>query len=232
MLTMRDHGVDDYVALRDMDSTDVGVITEDDQACLDDVGQYLVAADAWQRFGIWVLHKHFEPKPGEIFVESVMHAARRTRTALVERSSAEALNATAVRFDPAADSGVGIIGMEFATPADFGPASPLSADDEAVLAGIAEHLERHGKADRFGVRLVRNPLSISGPEVLLETSDDAHRTLQCDVSTREQVGANHRLIETTWQWKPERDASGIKAVQACYVTCLAGDENHNLLHSP
>ena len=69
MLMMRDHGVADYAALRDMDSTDVGVLGDDDRVCLDELGRYLAAADAWQRFGIWLLHKHFEPDAGEVFVE-------------------------------------------------------------------------------------------------------------------------------------------------------------------
>ncbi|WP_324934067.1 hypothetical protein, partial [Mycobacterium sp.] len=120
-----------------MDATDVGLLTDDDRACLDALGQYLVATDSWQRFGIWLLHKHFEPEPGEVFVERVLADKRQTRTVLVRRSAAQDLNATAVRFDPAVDSGLGVIGMEFAESDDFGAISPLSFDDEEVLAGIA-----------------------------------------------------------------------------------------------
>ena len=76
MLTMRDHGVDDYTVLRDMDGTDVGVLGGDDRACLDELGQYLVATDAWQRFAVWLLHKHFEPARGEVFVERAIRAPR------------------------------------------------------------------------------------------------------------------------------------------------------------
>jgi hypothetical protein len=56
VLTMRDHGVEDYAELRDMDVTDVGVLRDDDRACLDELGQYLAASDAWHRFGVWLLH--------------------------------------------------------------------------------------------------------------------------------------------------------------------------------
>jgi hypothetical protein len=69
---MRDHGVEDYAELRDMDATDVGVRSDDDHACLDELGQYLAAADAWQRFGVWLLHKPF--------VERAMRAPRKTQT--------------------------------------------------------------------------------------------------------------------------------------------------------
>src|ERR1700757_3379429 len=180
MLTMRDHGVEDYTTLRDMDATDVGELSEDDRACLDELGEYLVATDSWQRFGIWLLHKHFEPAPGEVFVERAFHAARRTETTPAERSAFSAgLSPTAVRFDPSVHSGVGVIGMEFAEPADFGATAPLSAEDEAVLAGIAERLQAHGKIERFGIRLIRDPLGLSANELLVETCDSAQRTLDC-----------------------------------------------------
>ena len=67
MPRMRDHDVNDYAALRDMDATDVGVLTAADQACLDELGRYMVSTEAWKRFAIWLLHKHFEPHDGEVF---------------------------------------------------------------------------------------------------------------------------------------------------------------------
>ncbi len=87
MLTMRDHGVEDYESLRDMDTTDVGELREDDHACLEELGKYLVDTDASNRFGIWLLHKHFEPAPGEVFVEHTMRAPRKTETSPIERSA-------------------------------------------------------------------------------------------------------------------------------------------------
>ena len=160
MSTMRDHDVEDYATLRDMDATDVAVLDEDDRACLDEIGQYLVSTDAWQRFAIWLLHKHFEPAAGEVFVESVITAPRGTRNRACRALPAQGLNATSMCFDPDVSSGVGVIGMEFADPADFGSTSSVSPDDEAVLAGIAERLRAHGKTERFGVRLIRNPLDL------------------------------------------------------------------------
>jgi hypothetical protein len=67
-----------------------------------------------------------------------------------------------MRFDPDVRSGVGVIGMEFADPADFGSTPPVSPDDEAVLEGIAERLCAQGKTERFGVRLIRDPLGLLG----------------------------------------------------------------------
>jgi hypothetical protein len=201
MLLIRDHGVADYTGLLDMDATDVGVLSEDDRACLDELGAYLVTTQAWQRFAVWLLHRHFEPADGEIFVERAI-PERQLETTLVSRSelSAQEVSASGIRFDADVDSDVSVIALEFAEPDDFGPTPPLSADDETVLAGIAQRLRAHNKIDRFGVKLIRNPLALSGHELLLETCDTATRTLYCDISTREAIPADLDVIETTWRW--------------------------------
>jgi hypothetical protein len=169
VLTLRDHNVADYATLRDMETTDVAVLDETDRTCLDELGRYLASTDAWRRFAIWLLHKHFEPTAGEVFAEGVMAAPRGTRTTLLERRSAPDLSPTSLRFDPDVSSGVGVIGMEFAGPADFGSTASVGDGDEAVLTGIAGRLRAHGKTERFGVRLIRDPLGLAESEVLVET---------------------------------------------------------------
>jgi hypothetical protein len=211
MLTLRDHNVEDYAALRDMDATDVAVLDESDRACLDELGHYLVSTDAWRRYAIWLLHKHFEPAAGEVFMEMASTAPRGTLTTLVEHRLAWGLKPTSMRFDPDVNSGVGVIGMEFAHPADFGSTSSVSHEDEAVLAGVAERLRAHGRTERFGVRLIRNPLGLNENEVLVETCDFAHRTLHCSVGERDRVHGG-TTVETSWQWEPSLSKTGPKVI--------------------
>jgi hypothetical protein len=218
VLTLRDHNVADYATLRDMDATDVAVLDEADRACLDELGHYLVSTDAWQRFAIWLLHKHFDPATGEVFAESLTTAPRGTQTTLVQRCSAPGLNATSMRFDPDVSAGVGVIGMEFADAADFGSTPSVSPDDEATLAGIAERLRAHGKTERFGVRLIRDPLGLSENEVLVETCDIAQRTLHCGVGERDGLSAANN-VETTWQWKAHLSKTGPKVHRYCTMQC-------------
>jgi len=230
MLTMRDHDVDDYAELRDMDATDVGELAEDDRACLDEVGQYLVAADAWQRFGIWLLHKHFEPAPGEVFVERAMREQRGTETTPVRRTAFAELSTTAIRFDKSVGSGVGVIGMEFAEPTDFAGVSPLSDEDEAVLAGLAQRLQAHGKIERFGVRLLRDPLGLSDHEMLSEVSDSARRTLHCTVTERGAM-PKHTTIETNWRWLVVEGQGAPMVMVQCTAGCVSVGEGHDLQHA-
>jgi hypothetical protein len=233
MLTMRDHGVEDYAALPDMDATDVGDLRDDDRACLEELGQYLVSTDAWQRFGIWLLHKHFEPEPGEVFVESTMRAPRGTQTAPTMRSAFadQGLSTTAIRFDDWTTDGVGVIGMEFAEPAEFGDTEPLSDDDETILAGIAERLQTHDKLQRFGVRLIRNPLGLSELEMLHETCDSATRTLHCTVGERAGMLADDNVIQTAWRWRVVQGGSDAVVMQDCTAGCVRVGEGHDVAHT-
>jgi hypothetical protein len=236
MLSMRDHDVDDYAALRDMDATDVGALSDDDQGCLRELGEYLISTKAWHRFSIWLLHKHFEPDPGEVFVERSIAWPPQTHTTPMDRAafSPTGLHATAVRFDAAVDSGVGLVGMEFTEPADFGPVTPISSTDEAVLSGIADILRSRGKADRFGVRVIRNQLGLSAEQLLAETCSRPRRALQCRVVERGAIVA-HNAIETTWQFKPVIIATGptptMEPAQTCETVCMEGDEGHNSDHN-
>jgi hypothetical protein len=232
MLTMRDHGVEDYVALRDMDATDVGELTDDDRACLEQLGQYLVDVDAGERFAIWLLHKHFEPAPGEVFLERALVAPRRTETTLVERSEfSDSLCATAIRFDDGVGSGVGVVGMEFSAPDDLGCTSPLSAEDGTVLAGILERLKAHGKTERFGVKLIRNPLGLSERELLLETCDSIERALYCDVSDRSEIPPDATVIETTWKYRLVHGQTKPVVMQDCTAGCVSVPGGHDVGHA-
>jgi hypothetical protein len=226
---MREHGVEDYAALRHMDATDVGDLNDDDRACLEELGQYLVSTDAWQRFGIWLLHKHFEPETGEVFVERSLRAPRGTQTAPVMRSEfgEDGLSTTAIRFD-AVGGDVEIVGLEFAEPDEFGDTEPLTDDDEDVLGGICERLRAHDKLDRFGVRLIRNPLGLTEQEMLHETSDSATRTLHCSVGDRGAMMADRNVIQTAWKW---RVGTGAEVMQDCTAGCVRVGEGHDIAHT-
>jgi hypothetical protein len=216
MLSIREHGVDDYAELGDMNESDVGVLTDDDRNCLDELAEYLAAADASQRFALWLLHKHFLPEPGEVFVERAITSPPQVHTSPIDRAafSPTGLEAIAVRFDTEVTSGVGLVGMEFAESADFGPTAPIGPGDEAVLAGLAQRLQSHGKIDRFGVRLVRDPLGLADDQVLYETWDRTRRALDCSVVNDADVPTDNSA-ESTWRVKTAAGENGRSATTWC-----------------
>lgn len=229
MLAMREHGVQDYAALPDMDATDVGALAADDRSCLEELGRYLASADAWQRFGIWLLHKHFDPDRDELFVERTSKRLRSAQTAPESKSASgeTEMVVTAIRFDHSASPGVGLVGMEFAISTEFGDVSPFSDDDAEVLTGIVERLASHGKLDRFGVRLIRNPLSLSDQELLNETCDRDNRTLQYHVRDRDALLSDKTTIQTAWRWKVVDGGTEPLVLMDCTLTCAQTSEGHD-----
>ena len=122
------------------------------------------------------------------------------------------------------------VGMEFSPLADLGPTSPLSVDDEAVLAGIEQRLRARAKTERFGVKLVRDPLGLAASEVLLETCDFGNRILSSEVMERSSV-EQESFIETVWNFRPAPDGADIVVMQDCNVGCFSEPtEGHTLAH--
>jgi hypothetical protein len=231
MLSMRDHDVDDYVALHNMDGTNtVGVLSEDDWNCLDELGRYLASTDAWNRFAIWLLHKHFEPDAGEVFVERPVAFQAATVTSPVRRAafSPGELTTIAVRFDNRPSSGVKMVGMEFTRLVNLGRVAPLNDADEVVLAGLADRLQALGKVDRFGARLIHDTLPVSDEQIVVETCDELRRSMNCRVVNRNAF-ADGPFVGTTWQWEPS--TTGLGSVKAClYCWVFSGGAHYEKKH--
>ena len=90
-----------------------------------------------------------------------------------------------------------LVGMEFAARADLGATRPFGADDERVLRGLRDVLAIHGKTDRFGMRLIRDPIGLVDDEILVETCNLESRLLRCDVARRDSLSAP-TIVETAW----------------------------------
>lgn len=58
-MTLRHHTAGDYAALPDMNDINAGVLSREDQACLNELGRSLMNTRFNGRFGISLLHMSF-----------------------------------------------------------------------------------------------------------------------------------------------------------------------------
>lgn len=213
MLAIRRHSSQDYAVLPDIDTTDVGIITADDQACLDEVGSCLLAAKAHSRFGLTLLHSHFPVHDDEMLLEEV-NTDERAITVRPVRADHSSVFATNVCHDDADQ----LVGLEFASYQTLAGVAPIGDSDSNVLTGIVDILRRRAKIKRFGIRLLHDPLGLDG-NVLLETSDLARRIL----SSRSETGSPALLqsIPTVFRWEEVRAGSGdgLTVDQGCMQYC-------------
>lgn len=213
MLTIRHHSSHDYATLPAIDTTDVGIITADDQACLDEVGSCLLGAKVHSRFGVTLLHTHFPVYDDEMLLEEV-NADERVITVRPVRADRSSVFATNIYHDDAGQ----LVGLEFASYQTLAGVSPISPSDSNVLMSIVEILRRRAKTKRFGIRRLHDPLGLDG-NVLLETSDLARRIL----SSRSETDSLALLqsIPTVFRWEEVHAGSGdgLTVAQGCMQYC-------------
>jgi len=242
MLTMRHHNSHDYAMLPDIDAADAGKITNDDQACLGEIGDCLLRTGAHSRFGATLLHSHFPTDDDEILLEEVQTEANSISLRPV-RAKPWGLSATNVCFDDADARGGGLrlVGLEFALNRALAGVAPIGEFDGNVLTSLAEILRRYGKTRRFGIRLLHDPLNLDGG-VLLETCDPIRRILTCRSSTQDDL-ASVQSIPTVFCWEEVRERSQgnlfvgqeciqfCKSVQRCVVSAQ-GSHRNSSSHEP
>jgi hypothetical protein len=92
-------------------------------------------------------------------------------------------------------------------------------------------LQSRGKIERFGVKLIRNPLALSDDQLLLETCDLVTRIQYCDIGSRAALPDGRSIIETTWRWRPVNGTIDHVVMQECTAGCTpAVGEGHVLAH--
>jgi hypothetical protein len=218
MIALRCHTAPDYKRFPDIDTAGVGVLTVDDRACLDELGQYLVQNRAHTRFGSILLHSHFPVESGEILVEEVF-ADQEFITVRPARDATSGLFATSVCFDDAETPGreLHLVGLEFASDQALAGVIPIDEQDRDVLTGAWRILHRSGKTRRFGIRLLHDPLNLNG-RVLLETCDSLDRVLTCRSTTADDPGFIQG-IATLFKWEEVQTKDGPSIGQECLVMC-------------
>ncbi|QGM96138.1 hypothetical protein [Methylocystis parvus] len=199
MLEIVRHTESDYAALAHIDAGETGKLSSDDVACLDELGNFLVESGLGERFGATLLHTHFPVRAGEVMIETVDRNRAETHLRPQEAPQEE-MQPIHLRFT---SEWARPIALEYATGLD--EVSPIGAQDEAALAGIFEILNRRRKTDRFGVRLLHNPLGVQETEMLLETCDSSKRLLT-NRAVASNRGESGDAIPTCFQWRPAADA--------------------------
>jgi hypothetical protein len=228
MLRIHRHGVEDYEQLSHIATGDLGILSVDDRECLREVGNFLAATDAWKRFALWLLHKHFEPQDTELFFERVIFDEKRTETSPVCRSRiTKHASPVAIRFRDDSGPAPRVVGLKYANLHPREPTAALDDRDEPVLAGIAHRLGAYEKLDRFGVRLIRSALAIMPSEIMFESCDSRTRTMHCHVASRTEVPADVATIETAWRWRLV-GANRPVVIQDCTACCSRAVEEHDL----
>jgi hypothetical protein len=216
MLAVRHHNSLDYARLPDIDSTGASIITSEDQSCLEGIGNYLLQARAHARFGVTLLHSHFPVDDDETLLEEIHYDERAITLRAVSGQPFNA-HATNVCFDACNGRGeLRLVGLEFASHETLAGVAPIDSSDRDVLMSVMHILRSRNKLNRFGVRLLHDPLNL-GEVPLLETCDPVRRIL----TSRSEADdtASVQSVPTVFRWEEVTVSEGVVIAQGCMQFC-------------
>jgi hypothetical protein len=219
MLTIRKHTFEDYARLPNIDAAGVGDFDDNDLACLNEIGDSLVASGRHARFGLTLLHSHFYIDDDETLVEEI-DAAENALTLRPKRNCESQLAATNICFESAhSPNGNRLIGLEYADRPMLNGVTPFDAADQETITQIGRIILRHGKIRRFGIRLLHDPFNLAD-RILVETSDVTNRILICRPMTVDQI-AFRDSIPTVFSWRAlGKGTEGDQVItQSCMQMC-------------
>ena len=92
----------------------------------------------------------------------------------------------------------------------------INAADEEVFEAIRAVLHKHGASKRFGLTLLHRHFELQNDEVLVETCDEAARTLSIKPVRKTQL-SDAETMQTMWSFTPEGARASATCKRMCYV---------------
>jgi hypothetical protein len=224
MLQVRPHVSLDYLSLPDIDSSGMDTLTSQDQKCLDEIGYLLVSHKAHEKFGVSLLHSHFEIEDDEVLIESLQNSTYDLVTQPVPKSLLKnnvnfPVN---LKFLETDKKGVSLVGLEYALEEALFPPKPLSNKDISLLIDLKKILDKHDRTNRFGLRVLNRDFNSRKDLIFLERCFKDKRMLCCNLTEKTSSEAKN-TIQTIWIWEviePSVEEPSIQLMQSCRQSCI------------
>jgi len=186
--------------------------TESDKPLFRDIRDSLLAYDALDKFGLFLVHKHFEIAEDEEMVEFVDFEKATIVVRPAHRSGLEMSEMVPTNwiFEPGvSEVQVKVAQWGFAQDLPKAEREPFSDRYAQCFREIRDHLAVAGSLERFGMFLVRNQFEFEMEENQLECTDHDHRTLTLTRQIR--MSDRDNAIPTNWIFTPDEEI----AVNCC-----------------
>lgn len=121
--------------------------------------------------------------------------------------------------------------MTTTTLPDLTEIPPVGDEDRACLSELRDVLRAHEALGRFGVVLLHDHFVVLEGEMLVETCDEASRTLTIRPLPVGPDPAEGRFIETSWRFSPDGEGSDLTTMLKCKVGCFVDlKDRHRRTH--
>jgi hypothetical protein len=115
--------------------------------------------------------------------------------------------------------------VEWSSLKDIDQIEPINDEDTDCLLEVREVLKKYGRLDRFGVALLHSHFDLADDEIMLESTDEANRTLTTKPVRRSEAGTNN--IGTVWMLREGDIATMAWCRKYCYRWGLQHLKSHD-----
>ena len=179
-------------------------------------------AQANDRFGASLLHRHFPVFTNELFIEEIDYEEQAV-TLTPKRKVMESVCPINFCFNADVDplGPLDLIGSEYTPISGVDQIEPVGGADAEILLGVREILASCEKLNRFGIRLIHNPLGLDDGWALLETSDSHERVLR-SVKVKSTDRSFQESVPTFFRWRLDAlNYEGTPIIsQTCKTRCI------------
>ena len=182
-----------------------------------ELGDVICAYNLHQDVGVSLLHKHFNLDPQERLVEDFVD----NQFLIQPQIEADCPDVAAYLWKVEATQKSGTwnyFPLEFSRvnhdTRQIKDAAESVTSNHKFLAEMATKLSELGLADIFGIAIIhRDLIKLAEGEIIVETTDDAARTLTCSATVQASIDLD-KLTQTLWTFEPNEP---VKGATACYI---------------
>jgi len=203
----------DWVTMANMGEEALDGYAEKDLPLFRAIRDCLVRHSAHDKFGLYLVHKHFDVAPDEEMVEHVDFEKARVDVYPDSRDTLDMAQMVPTNwfFSETDHGAVSVKVAQWGHKSDLARTinDPLSRTYEPCLLEIFQILKASNALERFGMFLIRNQFAFENDENQLECTD--HDARRLTLTTQVRSSDTDNAIPTNWHFTP----SDVVAVNCC-----------------
>lgn len=188
---------------------------------LPQIGNLICEYNLYEKFGVCLLHKHFNLSANEILVEVVGKNKSDSQPVFYDNQSN--LMPHTWKVHKLTDGSLTLYPLEFVDSSNNNFNSVITVSDLEFFRHIASKLSKLKMTETFGITMLhRDDISIAEDEILVESSNNIERLLTVVPVKKGEIDLL-TVTKTTWKFSP---GANNKSISLCIGHCIKCCKGH------
>lgn len=191
---------------------EVPLYTDRDKQILLALGEILMSHNAHSKFGISLLHKHYDLNSSEVVVETKSKIDKEFSISVFSSMDINTMSPSMWKFIKGNDA---IRAIQWFKTQESDNFDSMNDNDLPLLVSLRNLMFKYNCSERFGVGLLHRVRALNKNEILTEHTDEETRHQEMKLSCQEIIDEQDN-IQTLWSF--EKNGNN-KISYVCQLTC-------------